>query len=267
MNAGAGVLLSCVSCDEEGFLSFGLPFSPVTPSLRMRRDLRDVLMAEGAETGEGVAYRMYRGVYCDNDRGLFQRHGIRHDLTVISPGTIAGEFIKTYGHDHPACGNGLTYPEVYEVVAGKGCFLMQHLGAQGELEDVYVVEGRQGDKVVIPPGYGHVTVNASAGWLVIANLVADGWSSNYEIYRQKRGAAYYVLPGYRKVNFIPNPRYGPVPPLRRVQAGGLSGFGAREDLSLYEVFVANPKAFDFLLNPGRYVEVFQGIAAAGLKKA
>lgn len=240
--------------DEEGRLHLDAPFPAVQPSIRTLSDLSDVLLVEGAGVGEGIAYRMYRGVCADIDRDLFDAAGIRHDVTVIRPGTVAGEFIKTYGHDHPPrFEGGPTYPEVYEVLAGWGCFLLQRTDADGRVLDVCVVEGRAGQKVMIPPGYGHVTINPSPAWLVIANLVATGWDSDYGTFRRRRGAAYYALAGYRKARFIPNPRYGAVPPLRRMTAGGLERwFGIREELSLYAAFVSDPQAFAFLTRPEDY---------------
>ncbi len=261
MKTQAETLLSSVSIDEEGCLDFHSPFLSVIPSIRDRKDLAEVFMAEGANVEEGVAYRMYRGVCTAEDRAVFEEYGTRHDLTAISPGTVHGEFMKTYGHYHPASQvNGVSYPEVYEVVYGQGYFLMQRTDANGKVTDVYVVEGRQGQKVIIPPDYGHVTVNASEGWLVIANLVADGWNSTYEAYRRLRGAAYYALKGYRKTDFVPNPRYGNVPPLRRVAPGGLAVFGATDETTLYSAFTSNPHSFDFLVNPERYPEQFRKVS-------
>lgn len=243
-------LLYGVFVDGEGCLHLDPPFLPVVPALRYLSDLADVLMAEGAEAGQGIAYRMYRGVYCEDDRNLFEIHGLRYDVTVIRPGTIAREYVKTYGHYHPAPFPGApTYPEVYEVLSGRGCFLLQRQDAAGRVTDAYVVEAEPGQKVIIPPDYGHVTVNPAPDWLVMANLVATGWDSTYEPYRRLRGGAYYALEGPDGPRFLPNPRYGEVPPLRAGPAGGLEKIGIRDDMPLYFAFRLDPQAFEFLVRP------------------
>lgn len=247
---------SCPAVEEGGVLALDRSFCPVTPAVRRLEDLADVWLVEGAAAGRAVAYRMYRGLCREEDRGLFERYGVRHDVTVIRPGTVAGEYVKTYGHHHPApFPGGPSYPEVYEVLAGRGLFLLQRANRMGELADVCLVEGRPGQKIVIPPDYGHVTINCGTDWLVVANLVASGWDSTYVLYRARRGAAYYVLHGEMGPVFLPNPRYGVVPALRHAEPG-LGRFGIREDATLYDAFLLDPGAFDFLVHPEVYADVF-----------
>lgn len=258
------VLLTCPMIDAEGCLQLDASFQTVVPGIRRLSDLADVCKVKGAAAGEAIAYRMYRGVCRAGDQRLFDQNGVRHDLTAIRPGTMAGELIKTYGHHHPApFPGGPSYPEVYEVLSGRGYFLMQRSSRSGELVDVYVVEGRAGQKIVIPPDYGHVTINPGHDWLVIANLVAYGWDSTYALYKARRGAAYYALmgredtEGYMTPLFAANPHYGTVPPLRWSEAGGLDLFGARDDVSLYDAFRTDPKSFDFLSHPEHHTDIFQ----------
>lgn len=250
-------ILASPSIDEEGSLHLDDCFNAVVPGIRRLADLADVWCDPGALTADGVAYRMYRGVCRPEDQWLFDRHGLRYDITVIRPGSVGGEYIKTYGHHHPApFPGGPSYPEVYEVLSGRGCFLMQRANRSGALQDVYVVEGRPGQQVVIPPDYGHVTVNVGDGWLILANLVSRGWESTYAAYRANRGAAYYVMAGSQGPAFVPNLHYGVVPPLKRCEPGGLEALGVREEGPLYEAFLMNPDAFAFLTHPERLQNVF-----------
>ncbi len=188
---GLSTVLPWVFLKEDGHLEFQDRFKEKNLCARKISDLFDVLANRQQEPAEGVAYFMYRGVYHENDVSVFERTGIRHDLTVIRPGTVNGEFLKTYGHYHPESRpGGPTYPEVYEVLYGRGYFLMQKASdSMDRLEDVYLVEGKVGSKVVIPPGYGHVTVNPGTDWLLIANLVYSGFQAVYEPYRVHHGAA------------------------------------------------------------------------------
>ena len=156
---------------------------------------------------------------------------------------------------------GLAYPEVYEVVAGQAHFLLQRPAVGGAaVQDVVLVEAGPRDKVLIPPGYGHVTVNAGGDWLVLANLVADGFQAIYEPYRLGRGAAYYEVAGR---GFVANPRYGCVPALRRLPPRPYPELGLVPDTPLYRAFVADPARFRFLRRPDACLPFLREPGAGG----
>ena len=83
----------------------------VPPSdIRRRQDMYEVLYdRQSAEIEE--LYYMYREVALAHDCDLIRQKGLRYDITVIVPGTLGGEYVKTAGHYHPEKpGTGLTYP-------------------------------------------------------------------------------------------------------------------------------------------------------------
>src|SRR5690554_537228 len=114
-----------ISSDYEGRLSFGEGLEDVTPAVRKLTDMKDVLLDADADAPEELYY-MYRDVCRTRDRELIAKHGLRYDVTVIRPGQIGRELIKTAGHYHPLKPQtDVTYPEVYEVLAGKAHYLLQ----------------------------------------------------------------------------------------------------------------------------------------------
>ena len=53
-----------------------------------------------------------------------------------------------------------------------------------------------GERIFIPPGYGHVTINPSDHrTLVMANVVSNAFSSEYWLYEVMCGGVYYGLSG------------------------------------------------------------------------
>lgn len=258
-----------VRLDGEGRLRFRGGLEPVAPAVRTAADLEPVLAdgeagraafrpgGDGGGIGPAAGvYFMYRGVGFPAHRALFEAHGLRYDITVVRPGTLGAEYVKTFGHYHPlAPGQALAYPEVYEVLAGRGHFLLQEpapaAGGGWRVSDAVLVEAGPGEKVVIPPGYGHVTINPGEGWLVIGNLVAIAFQALYEPFREARGAAYYELAGE---GFRPNPRYGPVPPLRRLPPSVAPALGVRPGVPLYRAFLDGPERFRFLRDPRSWAE-------------
>ncbi len=53
----------------------------------------------------------------------------------------------------------LHYPELYEVLKGDANYLLQRAQNEERVDEVILVKATRGDKVIIPPNYGHVTIN------------------------------------------------------------------------------------------------------------
>jgi glucose-6-phosphate isomerase len=111
-----------------------------------------------------------------------------------------------------------------------------------------LVEADAGTIVLIPPGYGHVTINPGQEELVMANLVSRSFASDYLPYEERRGAAYYELADR---GFVPNPAYPAVPPLRRVPPPDVLPLGVLPDYTLYDL-VEERLPLDWLDAPGEY---------------
>lgn len=182
-------------------------------------------------------YYMYRDVY---------KHGsIRFDITVIPAQTVGQECAKTHGHYHPKSEDGLAYPEVYQVLHGKAVFILQKKNRNGSV-DVSVVNAKEKDVVLMPSGYGHVTVNSGPDVLILSNLVYDRFSSIYHDYETNRGAAYYYLDGgelVQNTNYI-------IERNERITAEELAKRYKFSCLDLLAEFHSNPGKFAFLEKPG-----------------
>ena len=182
----------------EYYLDEGIAITPVGIREGVPRtfeELSDVSPKPFEE--EGVAYWMYR------DTLPTQVGGLRGDVTLILGGLLpSGELVKTHGHYHPEGPWGV-WPELYGVVKGVSVFILQDLKA----EKVKLVLVREGEAVMIPPGYGHVTVNPTSEPLVTYNYVSRLFSSVYSPYKERRGAAVYLYPHPEGVKVVKNPKY------------------------------------------------------------
>ncbi|HDI46426.1 MAG TPA: glucose-6-phosphate isomerase [Candidatus Methanomethylia archaeon] len=190
-------------------------------------------------------YYMFRDVARTTDRPLFESLGLRYDITVISSQPLGREFPKTLGHYHPEASNGLSYMEVYEVLHGKAHYLLQRRSREGKVDRVVLIEANPGDVVVIPPNYGHVTINPSAETLVMSNLVARGFKSIYDEYLEKRGALYYELVDG---GLLFNERYESKVELERLSAPS-GEFLLELKSDLYASFIEETSRFRFLVDP------------------
>jgi len=190
-----------------------------------------------------VCYRMFRGVIEGREGEVFHKAGVRFDITAMADLPLGQELNKTLGHYHPAIVNGLSFPEIYQVIHGNAVYLLQKKeegGSGMRLTDFVTVKAQKGDALLIPPNYGHVTVNVGPGPLLMANLVSDCFSSLYEEYIAKRGAAYYLLKENRLVH---NTNYADPPKPRSSNPN----FAVRKDL--FTDFISSTSSFSCLNHP------------------
>lgn len=233
---------------ENGFLSFAEDIIHPEPEIRYLADALNVLYHRPEDFDNIPLYYIYRGVMKEEHESLFQESNLRYDLTVILPGLIQQEYYKTIGHFHPLKPNSNeTYSEYYEVLAGEALYLLQKNNRSGEPEEVRVVAAQKGDRVYIPSGFGHVTINPGDEPLVMANLVNSTFEPIYEPFAEKKGAAYYyILTDNNKADFVKNPNYTQSSGLELVCAPNLPQPVELAGKSLYQAFVEQPKQFLFL---------------------
>ncbi len=205
-------------------------------SVRTLAQMRKVMMGFNEDASPIELYYMYRSVYVNED--------IRFDITVIPALAVGGECAKTHGHYHPGSEDGLAYPEVYQVLRGNAAFILQKKNRNGSV-DAMVIDARDGDVVLLPPGWGHVSVNKGETTLVLSNLVYDRFESLYGDYEESQGAAYYYT---KDGEIVQNTNYI-VQKNEHLSAKELNekyGFSCKDLLSEFQ---AEPKKFEFLKKP------------------
>ena len=173
---------------------------------RTHEKMQEVLM-DPQGLGPAFHYYMIRG-------GVEQKN-----ITIWEPGTVSGEYIKTYGHYHVG-----QLSETYWLLYGQGIVLLEKLAvdANGQMIADVVAEFKaipvkQGDTVAIPSGYGHLVANTGTTYLVTADdspvdfTEKDPTSlpghADYHLVQQTQGFAYYVVEHEGKPALKRNPRY------------------------------------------------------------
>ncbi|MEW5955624.1 MAG: glucose-6-phosphate isomerase family protein [Candidatus Micrarchaeota archaeon] len=238
---------------DQKTLAVRLNEKKLVPSfVRTVGEMRPVMLSPHVATPDSrVCYWVYRHVERPVDKKAFKGYELEYDVTVLDHSFLGPERNKTLGHYHSTAPDGLAYPEVYEVLYGQAHFILQKRAAHGsrEVVDVKVITADEGDRVVVEPGYGHVSINASHEPLVLANVQCTLNENDYSPYVEKHGAAYYEF-GSEK--FLPNPHYHKVPPLRLVQASSFKHVPKFGEGNLYANFLAGPRRYEFLRSPSRY---------------
>ncbi len=179
------------------------------PDVRKAKEIKPVLYEKNEINDEEILYYMFRGVAKNEEDGeLIKKHRLRHDITIIPPRIIGKEYVKTLGHVHVP-----DAPEIYYVIEGKAHFLMQRVEGLKVL-DVYLVEAEAGESVVIPSGYGHVTINPTKETLIMGNWIWREVKGDYSMFKKLRGACYYELTN----GFVKNENYESVPEIKVLKA-------------------------------------------------
>ncbi len=191
-------------------------------------DLRDIPDCE--------MYYMYREVVKKND--------VRYDITVIPHREINGECAKTHGHDHPVSKDGVNYPEVYQVIRGSAVFMLQRENRNGSVS-VRIIRGKPGDVLLIPPGWGHVTVNPGDDTLVLSNVVSTRFESDYSTFKKSRGPAYHYM---KNGEIIQNTNYVIKDVQRETADEHNKRYGFSKDDLLDEI-INRPERLEFLNSP------------------
>lgn len=184
---------------------------------RPHEKMQEVLMDPNG-VGPAVHYYMIRG-------GVEQKN-----VTVWEPGTISGEYIKTYGHYHVG-----DLDETYWILLGEGVALLQKLAnnEQGEMlpdvvEEFKAQKVKAGDEIYMPSGYGHLVANTGTTYLVTADTSPVDFEekdptslpghADYKPVQQMRGFAYYVVENNGQPALKRNPLYKEI---RQQDLGGL----------------------------------------------
>lgn len=222
------------------------------------------LQSENVTTPQNTIYRVYHEVAMMDDTESIQKTGLRYDLTAIQAGVFhfregEDEFFRTAGHYHPRIAE-IDYPEVYEVLAGRGRWIIQKYGAEPSLlEEVYLVEAGPGEKICIPPNFGHITINAENAPLIISNVIKGTVGHNYRPFQELKGGGYRLLAS-RDPNMIEierNGNYRSIPDLLKLKPKKDWYHGYFNPV--YRTLATGPEQLVFLENPKSYNKEFFAI--------
>ncbi|MDO8241280.1 MAG: glucose-6-phosphate isomerase family protein [Candidatus Moranbacteria bacterium] len=159
---------------------------------RTHEKMTEVLMDPNG-VGPAIHYYMIRG-------GVDQKN-----TTVWEPGTISGEYIKTYGHYHVG-----DLSETYFIAYGQGVALLQKLAEDenGEMIPDVVAEFKAipvktGDELFMPAKFGHLVANTGSTYFVTIDDSPVDFEdrdpssfpghADYSLVKQMHGFAYYVV--------------------------------------------------------------------------
>ncbi|MFH1587907.1 MAG: glucose-6-phosphate isomerase family protein [Candidatus Diapherotrites archaeon] len=242
---------------NEKKLFFPSETKQIIPDIRTIKQMQSVLRTPKSEW-PNECYYMYRGVNALKDEKKINSIQLRFDLTVIPPALLGEEFNKTFGHFHPKNSAGTYFPEIYEVISGKALYLLQKTDGA----EFYAVNAKQGQKLIIPPGFGHVTINPSLDEvLVMANWIEKNFKSDYGNIKENHGAMHY----FTHYGFEENMNYAEHVKAKELNAVEFPKLSVTKK-PMYLEGISNPEKFDWLVKPEEYGKEFKEYLKELIKK-
>jgi len=229
------------------------------PDIRRLQEMKEVIFDKKwfKKTAPNLeVYYMYRGFYKSiGDKEKMEKAGLRYDITIIPARKFGDEFPKTIGHFHNFPKEGkFSYPEIYQVLSGKALFLFQK-SKGNKVFKILAIEARKGDIAIIPPNYGHLTINIGKNDLAVANWMAVVAKSDYRPFIKNRGAAYYALNSNGKIKWLINKNYSLVPKIKFIKP---MNYLFRGKKNIYDL-ITNLQKLEFLSNPKKFKNLWRKI--------
>ena len=247
--------------EDENLLAFLAPLLYQGYGRKVTRQMEGLLHnMDGADPDE-LYYDVYRDVRFAADEALLRRDEYKYDFTLIMPGQVNGECKKTSGHYHgfnPARSN--TYPEVYEVLAGTAIYVLQRAdNFEGraedlKIDDIILVRVEAGQSIIIPPNYGHASINGGDSLMLFSNLAYGPCPVLYDQVKRFGGMGCFVFRENGKLSFRMNEKYRDVsmPAVKFATVKENPRLGITFGLPVYRSYMDNPEAFRFLGHPDGY---------------
>lgn len=205
-------------------------------------------------------YDVYRQIIKKKDRSLFEKYKFQYDITVVHSGQIGFECKKTSGHYHGWEKNkNHSYPEVYEVISGTALFELQKsinfdvLNPKNiKIDDIILAKVRAGQSIIVPPDYGHCSINIGTEDLIFSNLAYQPCEIFYDNVKYHHGLGVYVGKNENNLVFCKNPHYQTLPKVKLAIPIENKELGIVFGRPIYQEFLSKPDHFDFLGHPDNY---------------
>jgi glucose-6-phosphate isomerase, archaeal len=226
-------------------LRFGRDVIHPEGELRHLDDVRATL-ADPEASGPENLYTIYMDVCRAEDHPALIHQSLVYGAVVYNHGRLGQERLRSQGHRHSRRpGTELRFSEVYEFWTGRGFVYLQK-ECDPVVTQALLVPVGPGDKLVVPPGWVHLTVASLDEPLAFGAWCARDSHLEYDELRALGGPAHFV---YADGRVVANPRYASVADVEVVGPSELPLLGIPTGLPIYRAWQEDPGVFDFLPQP------------------
>ena len=234
-------------------LSFEYGSGVFGPKAEFRRidDIRSSLLdpdCVGPDPVYAIAMDVGRAVHRDE---LHKRH-LLFGVVAYASGKLGKELVRSQGHVHTSCAHcGSSTPELIEIWQGRAIVYVQEV-VEDDPGRCFAVDAQLGEKVVIPPGWAHCVINASAGEVMVFGAwCAREYGFDYRAIRARGGLAWFPVWGSgQQLKWQGNPAYKPSTIVRK-EAREHPELSVWRQPPIYEQFARNPESLEWISDPSK----------------
>jgi glucose-6-phosphate isomerase len=219
------------------------------PEIRRLDQIRGSLRDPNCEGPEEV-YAIAMDVARLQDRDELKKRMLLFGVVTYAAGSLGDEPIRSQGHIHRISQHsGWSPPELYEIWQGKAIIYMQEFVAD-DPGRCFAVIAEPGEKVLVPPGWGHATISADPNQALTFGAWCDReYGFEYDAVRAHKGLAWYPILQDNQVIWQHNACYSPGR-LQAVTPRQYREFGITE-APIYQQFIDDPARFHFISRPDK----------------
>ncbi len=159
--------------------------------------------------GPEVVYSIAMDIGNEEDKNHLIENNLLYGAVLYAKGKLGNEPIRSQGHIHAiskSCNSSTA--EVYEIWKGEAIIYMQET-AKDNPGRCFAVRAKQGEVVVVPPGWAHATISANKdSALAFGAWCVRDFGFDYEDVRAHKGLAFYpTVDDEGNINWIKNELY------------------------------------------------------------
>lgn len=227
--------------------SYGNDVTGPMPEIRTLDQIRASLRDPDCD-GPDRVYAIAMDVARLQDRQELEKRMLLFGVVTYAAGQLGDEPIRSQGHIHRISQHsGWSPPELYEIWQGKAIIYMQEY-VEDDPGRCFAVLAGPGEKVLVPPGWGHATISASPDEALTFGAWCDReYGFEYEAVRAHKGLAWYPLVQDNNIIWQHNAHYVPGR-LQVIAPRKYTEFGITDE-PVYQQFITDPARFQFISKP------------------
>ena len=220
------------------------------PKVEVRHlsDIRKSLMDPNCNGPEDL-YGIVMDIGNEKDREKMEERNLLFASCVYNFGQMGKEPIRSQGHIHSvskSCNSSTC--ELYEIWEGEAIIYMQEY-VKDNPGRCFAIRAKQGEVVIVPPYWGHQTVNANTDKpMVFGAWCVKDYGFDYDDVRAHRGLAYYPVVENKDIVWNKNPNYEESTLIER-SPRIYTEFNIDPTKPIYEQFLEDPDRMLFVSRP------------------
>ncbi len=241
--------------EKQTFIYGPEGFGPEVEKRRLddiRKSLRDPMCV-----GPDVVYTIAMDVGNKKDLDDLKQRHLLFGACIYAAGKLGVEPVRSQGHIHAVSSScQSSTAELYEIWEGEAIIFMQS-SAKDDPGRIFAVHAHQGQKVIVPPGWAHYTVNVNPDkQMVFGAWCIRDYGFDYKDVREHGGLAYFPVFKHGTIHFDVNPQYIQKELIVK-QPRDYTEFHIDAQKPLYLQYLEDKDRFDFITNPLDYQSIWE----------